>query len=343
MESGPDLILRSMPKISIIVPVYNLQDRLDRCMGSLLGQSHSDLEILLVDDGSHDASPGLCDAFAVSDQRVRAFHKTNGGPGSARNTGLAGARGEWILFVDGDDWLREDALERMLACAARHPGTDAVFCNHVDVVDGIPAPRAMYESEEILGRDEVLKGLLRRFDIGSAMWGKLFRAEWMRGLRVDEKLRIGEDLMFLLEAYSRPLEGRTALLPEALYHYDQTGGSLMKSPDKVAQDKRLLREVVAFAERTPEIRSRFAREFGTFVVRTAWSIAKDLRIPDPETTRFLRTHFGASLPDLMGHEWRPVALYLLRPSWGFAWFALESRFRKWLRTRRQRAAPRSGS
>ena len=93
------------PKISVIVPVYNTEKYLDRCIQSILAQTYTDFELLLVDDGSTDSSGAICDKYAEQDSRVRVFHKENGGVSSARNQGLDNAKGEWITFVDSDDWV----------------------------------------------------------------------------------------------------------------------------------------------------------------------------------------------------------------------------------------------
>ena len=100
--------------VSIIVPVYNIKEYLPRCVDSLVGQSFEDLEILLVDDGSTDSSGVLCDALAGADSRIRVIHKENGGLSDARNAGLDAAAGDWILFVDGDDYLVPFAVERLM-------------------------------------------------------------------------------------------------------------------------------------------------------------------------------------------------------------------------------------
>lgn len=103
--------------VSIIVPVYNIREYLPRCVESLLGQTCADVEILLVDDGSSDGSGALCDALGAKDGRIRVIHKENGGLSDARNAGLDAAKGDWLLFVDGDDYLVENAVELLLAAA----------------------------------------------------------------------------------------------------------------------------------------------------------------------------------------------------------------------------------
>ena len=100
----------SNPKISVIIPVYNAESTLRRCVDSVLAQTYTDFECLLIDDGSTDKSGEMCDEYAAKDSRVRVFHKENGGVSSARNVGLDNAKGEWITFLDSDDYIEEEFL-----------------------------------------------------------------------------------------------------------------------------------------------------------------------------------------------------------------------------------------
>ena len=102
-----------MPKISVIVPVYNTEQYLHRCIDSILAQTYTDFELLLIDDGSKDNSGKICNEYAAKDSRVRVFHKENGGVSSARNIGLDNAKGGWISFVDSDDWISTEYLENL--------------------------------------------------------------------------------------------------------------------------------------------------------------------------------------------------------------------------------------
>ena len=112
--------------VSVIVPVYKVEQYLDRCMQSLLGQTYSNLEIILVDDGSPDGCPALCDRYAQQDSRVKVIHKRNAGLGFARNSGLDVATGEYVSFVDSDDYVTPDMVEKLYA-AAKRLDADAVY------------------------------------------------------------------------------------------------------------------------------------------------------------------------------------------------------------------------
>ena len=106
--------MANIPKISVIVPVYNTEKFLQRCIDSVLAQTYQDFELLLIDDGSKDSSDTICDEYAAQDTRVKVFHKENGGVSSARNVGLDNARGEWITFVDSDDYIEENYLQTFI-------------------------------------------------------------------------------------------------------------------------------------------------------------------------------------------------------------------------------------
>lgn len=116
--------------ISVIVPVYKAEKYLHRCVDSILAQSYTDFELLLINDGSPDNCGAICDEYAIKDSRVRVFHKENGGASTARNLGLDEARGEWITFVDSDDWIESNMYEEMI-CAAQQYSVDAVYCDMV--------------------------------------------------------------------------------------------------------------------------------------------------------------------------------------------------------------------
>ena len=142
-------------KISVIVPVYKAEAWLARCVDSILAQTFRDLEVILVDDGSPDGSGALCEGYAAADSRVKAIHKANGGVSSARNAGIEAASGEWVAFVDSDDWLEPDYLERL---ADRLTGPDCdVVMGGARITDGVSItgrpcpPRPTLTKEELLG------------------------------------------------------------------------------------------------------------------------------------------------------------------------------------------------
>ncbi|MDR2156269.1 MAG: glycosyltransferase, partial [Clostridiales Family XIII bacterium] len=127
MEAGQDMGSPAPYTISIVIPVHNVAAYLNACVDSIASQAAKRTEIILVDDGSTDASPGICDDYALAFQNISVIHKENGGLSDARNAGVRAASGEWLLFVDGDDWIEENSLAEIERAAARACPEDLIF------------------------------------------------------------------------------------------------------------------------------------------------------------------------------------------------------------------------
>ena len=119
--------MKEIHKVSVVIPIYNVQEYLNECVSSIVNQTYQNLEIILVDDGSPDSCPIMCDAWKNQDDRITVIHKKNGGLSDARNAGLAKASGEYILYVDSDDYLDDDTIEWMVSCAVTH-NAEIVAC-----------------------------------------------------------------------------------------------------------------------------------------------------------------------------------------------------------------------
>ncbi len=180
------------PKISIIVPVYKVEQYLPRCIDCILAQTFTDFELLLINDGSPDNSGRICDKYATQDVRIRVFHKENGGVSSARNLGLDNAKGDWIAFCDADDYFLENALEILLKYAIES-GAEMVLSNAYRLESGKYNP-ILNQKAGIY--NEVISEL-KHF----ALWGFLLSAQIIRNkkLRFIESLAFSEDRVFLLE------------------------------------------------------------------------------------------------------------------------------------------------
>ena len=215
-----------MAKISVIIPCYNLEKLMRRAADSALEQSFSDIEIILVDDGSSDSTGLICDGYAAKDSRVRVIHQQNGGLSAARNAGLAAATGKYVAFLDADDWLRPDAYERMLGAMAQG-GADCACCGYVHAYDDgslgdtVPAPFP----EGVHGADEILSGIvlpllqdrLREGMFTGMVWRYLFRLDVIRSRGLIFTDAYLEDELFLIRYFSQPT--RIASVDEGLYFY----------------------------------------------------------------------------------------------------------------------------
>ncbi len=182
------------PKISVIVPVYKAEKYLHKCVDSLLAQTFRDFEVLLVDDGSPDRSGVICDEYARRDRRVKVFHKANGGVSSARNKGIDEARGEWITFVDSDDWLSLNTIECLSTYFSNY---DVIRFSMVSVFPDYSKTR---ELDESLTREDYIKLLVERHTI-LGVCGGLYRLDKIKEarLRFREDIINGEDWLFQLQ------------------------------------------------------------------------------------------------------------------------------------------------
>lgn len=252
------------PAVSVIVPVYRVEEFLPRCMDSLLGQTLERIEIILVDDGSPDGCPAMCDGYRETDPRVRVIHKRNEGLGFARNSGMEIAQGEYIAFVDSDDYVERDMLACMYEAAQKYDA-DFVRADHFrETRDGrvlnaasVPPMReGLYEQEEL--RRTLLYpqfGLLpqdggEKYVSCSVCWA-LFRREIIqnRGIRFDsERDMISEDLLLNL-AYLMTC-CRAYVINRKVYHYIVNDRSLTRS----YLPNRFQREIVFFHEAEKRLR-----------------------------------------------------------------------------------------
>lgn len=183
--------------ITVIVPVYNVEKWLRRCIDSILGQTYIDFELLLIDDGSTDGSGAICDEYAVKDSRVRVFHRPNGGVSSARNHGLDNVRGKWIAFCDADDYVSPLYLENLFE-AANSEDIDLVF-NYAIVDRNGKAEKESYPEKDV--RLNEISELFLHNDLiwHTSTWSKLFKSSIIEecNIRYIEDVHIGEDALFL--------------------------------------------------------------------------------------------------------------------------------------------------
>lgn len=209
----------SCPMVSVIVPVYQVELYLERCIESILKQSVTNIEILLIDDGSRDGSAQICDRYEQIDMRIRVIHKENGGLSSARNCGLDHATGKYILFVDSDDWIEKSMLEE-LCFAAEYYGADIAeggFTNvYKDSSVNTSGDTGLYfvaDSEETMLQE------LRWKYFKCVAWNKIYRRTLFDGLRYPVA-KLHEDVFLTYQIFSKAK--KSVYVDRNLYHYDQT-------------------------------------------------------------------------------------------------------------------------
>lgn len=204
-------------KVSVIVPVYNCIDELSRCVKSIVSQTYSELEIILVDDGSTDGSSALCDKLADRDARIKVIHQANKGASAARNAGLKTAVGDYITFVDSDDSMDEDLCGCLLDLAVQH-NAEVSQCGYKRIDGADTKPVGNSGRVVVQNRDEALDCFLKGIMFTGSVWAKLYRSDLIKNIRFDEDLCINEDVLFNFKAFSQMKTSVFADLPKYNYY-----------------------------------------------------------------------------------------------------------------------------
>lgn len=228
-----------MPFLSVIVPVYNVEDYLAECLDSILAQTFTDFEVVLVDDGSTDGSRVICDKYAKKDSRIRCIHKENGGLVSARQEGFRHVTGTYVTFVDSDDWIAAGMYEKMCG-AAKETDADVICCNYISAAADKNIERrdfcapGLYEKKAL--KEKIYPQMLSfgsffHFGISPGIYSKMFRKPLLEKhiFHVPHGVKLGEDGLVvypcLLDASS------VCFLPDFLYFYRSRPGSLTHTMD----------------------------------------------------------------------------------------------------------------
>jgi glycosyltransferase involved in cell wall biosynthesis len=210
-------------RISVIVPVYRVEEYLDRCVRSITGQTYTELEILLIDDGSPDRCPEMCDTWARKDPRIRVIHKENGGLSDARNAGLAAASGTYIAFVDSDDWIGPEMLERLLFSMEKEK-SDIAACAVMKVWDDGREELFTVRANTVLDRLEAQRALLYETLLKQPVWYKLYKREKISGIPFKTG-KYHEDVYWSYQALGAA--ERVSLTGYTGYFYTQRAQSIM--------------------------------------------------------------------------------------------------------------------
>lgn len=214
--------------VSVIVPVYQVEKYIDKCIQSIMKQTYQNIEVILVDDGSSDQSGNICDQYAFLDNRIQVIHKHNGGLAAARNSGAAAARGNWYCFIDGDDHIAPDYIEYLLTlCQINHAD---MSCCMYDIVYEMPEERdnniKIDQFEEIVAyTPEEFTYLLLCDKVASYAWNKLYRASLWTNIGFNETMNIYEDSTTLYKVASQA--NKIICGSERKYYYVQRQTSLL--------------------------------------------------------------------------------------------------------------------
>ena len=229
-----------MSKISVIVPVYNVENYISKCLDSILAQTHSDLEVICVNDGSTDNSGKILDEYATRDSRVKVFHQENGGVSSARNLALENVSGEYIGFVDSDDYVAPDMYSSLLS-ALEDQDADIAECSIAYAYENGAIKNSFVRDYHFTDKKRILAAFFLK-EMGIINCTKLFRRDICADIRFNKEYKIGEDSLFLYHALKK--SKKIIGIDTVGYYYLQRESSVMHN---VIDEKRLkLFEIVDF-------------------------------------------------------------------------------------------------
>ena len=244
--------MRDNTLISIVVPIYNTAKYLDKCVGTLVSQSYADIEIILVDDGSPDESPAMCDKWAIRDKRIKVIHKTNGGLSDARNCGLRIARGDYIIFIDSDDWVDTDMMKVLISTAIKYEA-DIVNCQFVEEKNRNTNTKLQPRYPLMAATaSEGIFLLIKDTIVTNHVWRNLFKKEVLHDIEFPKGKNF-EDIHIMHEIFFK--SKKIVFIGDVLYHYfTNPEGIVRTKSDKNSMDylEAFKKRELFFQENMPE-------------------------------------------------------------------------------------------
>lgn len=253
-----------MFRVSIIIPIYNAERFLDRCLGSILGQTYENIEVIAVNDGSRDGSLAVLNAYAEQDRRIHIVSQENAGVSTARNAGLANASGDFILFVDADDWIEPDMVSSLLRLLEEDPEADIAICNSDAAEHSDEAVLIAEPIVQVLFPEQHRKEFLIHQRLQGMLWNKLIRASLFHGLSFDSAVGYGEDAQIMWKVLCRC---RNIVLTNQVYYHhiiEPTSISNQRFSSKRYSAVRVWQEIEDSARRNYPHMRKLATERLTF-------------------------------------------------------------------------------
>ena len=270
------------PNISIIVPIYNAEKYMKKCINSILSQTLKNIEIILVNDGSLDNSANIADEYSRVDRRVRVIHQNNSGPSVARNTGISVARGKYIGFVDSDDYIEKTMYEELFKSADKN-NVQVAMCSYIEnytykneshIIKANLKPGKIYDKSGI--QSNIINTFAKNENYGFySLWNKIYLREWLikSNLKMDESRDHGEDWWFNINVFSKI--DTFIYIDKELYNYIHINSNSLMSKYRENQFELFLDGRLKMKEIMPieyiednDFNKRFVYEFSSYIIRT---------------------------------------------------------------------------
>lgn len=277
--------------ISVIIPVYNVQTYVAQCIDSILSQNYEKLEIILVDDGSTDHSGEICDGYAERDDRIVVIHQKNGGAAAAKNTGLRAATGEYLSFVDSDDYLEPGAYDHMVKILMEYQA-DAVQCAIRDVYQDTMQDQIVKPGRKVWSTEEYIEQYLYDWTCG-LMTDKLYRRKLFSGIFFEEGNRIDDEYF----TYQGMMNAACIVSDDRIiYNYRRRASSVMYSPEsqqRIAYDRVdfMAKRRKNVIQRFPQLRKKYDRDFTYLMmdlVRRPYNSIESIRLVQTSVREYLK-------------------------------------------------------
>lgn len=271
-------------KLSVIVPVYNMEQYIERCMVSLLQPAYEGMEILCIDDGSTDGSGKICEGFALRDRRVKVIHQDNQGLPAARNTGLSFAKGEYITFVDSDDWTDNCMFDSFVKFMDSHLDVDLCIGGVVRTYpDGSEITMFEKAAPRLFHREEALREMVTGKLFFWYMWGKVYRRTVFEGFSADERVTTCEDLDSLWQIFSSGKVRDVWYSPEYKYHYFYNTNGMTEGKKRLERYKSDLYVFEKILRNSTEEKAEILDLIRDRAIRSVYSILRENFFEDPQS------------------------------------------------------------
>ena len=305
------------PKISIIVPVYNVEKYLERCVKSVLKQTMTNFELILINDGSSDNSGQLCDELSRKDTRIRVLHIPNEGVSNARNLGIQSSRGEWISFIDSDDFVTEDYLETLLQPVETDETIGFSIGKLHHIQNGVVTALPETSSEvNVWNTEQTLKELLTTEKTSFFPVAKLFRKSLIQGHQFNTKYHLAEDALFLTELLIQS-KCNTVFVDKPIYFYDHREGSATTSVNQYVFDTvTVYQEIIRMVKKEfprlqPELNNREYWSYITVYDKLIFANNKQFTEKEKEYRRWILKHKKEIMKDQYFTKFRKIAIVFL--------------------------------